>query len=271
MVQNVKLCDKTVVTKVFVVINQKGGVGKTTTAINLATAFAVVGHRVLLIDLDPQGNASTGIGVPPDDRGKTVYDLLISDLELDQAVVETAIPHLHLLPSTVDLVAAEIELINIPSREAILKKKIARSQNKYDYVFIDCGPSLGILTVNALAAAQSIIIPLQCEFFAMEGLAHLVNTINLIKRTINPDLFIEGLLLTMLDRRNKLSQQVEQELRGKFGTLVYNTVIPRNIKLSEAPSHGKPAIVYDTKCLGSISYIMLAQEMLKLNKVGNNE
>ena len=253
--------------RIIAVANQKGGVGKTTTAINLATAFSVIGKDVLLLDLDPQGNASTGLGVTQEDRKYNIYNLMRGEVDINQIIISTEIPNFDIIPSTIDLVAVEVELITKFGKEIILKREIAELRKKYDLIFIDCGPSLGLLTVNALTAADSVLIPLQAEFFALEGLAHLLNTIMLIKKSLNSTLVIEGILLTMSDRRNRLSQQVESELREKFGELVYESVIPRNIKLSEAPSHGKPAIVYDTKCMGSISYIMLAQEIIKIHKM----
>jgi len=253
--------------KVIAIANQKGGVGKTTTAINLATAFSVIGKHILLLDLDPQGNASTGIGIPIESREFNIYNVMREEIDINQVVIQTEIPNFDIIPSTIDLVAVEVELINKFGKEIILKRKIKELKNNYDLIFIDCGPSLGLLTINALTAANSVLIPIQAEFFALEGLAHLLNTIALIKRSLNPLLIIEGILLTMTDRRNRLSQQVEAELREKFNDLVYESVIPRNVKLSEAPSHGKPAVIYDTKCMGSISYIMLAQEIINMNKI----
>ena len=255
-------------TKIISIANQKGGVGKTTTAINLSTALSVVGKDVLLIDLDPQGNASTGVGIDMDQRQKnTSYEMIRGDKNINQLIMQTEIPNFDIIPASIDLVAAEVELSNALGKEMLLRRRIKEIEKKYDFIVIDCGPSLGLLTINALAASNSILIPLQAEFFALEGLAHLLNTISLIKRSVNPSLVIEGILITMSDRRNKLSQQVEDELREKFGSLVYESVIPRNIKLSEAPSHGQPAVIYDTKCLGSISYIMLVQEILKANNL----
>jgi chromosome partitioning protein len=257
--------------KIICVANQKGGVGKTTTAINLTTALAAVGKRVLLIDLDPQGNASTGLGVDNDQRTKTIYDVLISNFPIEAALIKTEIPKLDTIPSTIDLAAAEVELFEMEYKEAILKTKLYSLINKYDFIFIDCPPSLGLLTINALSAADSILIPLQCEFFALEGLAHLMNTITLIKKSSNPNLKIEGIILTMMDRRNNLSVSVENDVRETFKDLVYKTVIPRNIKLSESPSHGKPALIYDTKCVGSLAYIMLAKEVLDKNQIDIND
>ncbi|KJV63504.1 MULTISPECIES: ParA family protein [Ehrlichia] len=254
--------------KIFAIVNQKGGVGKTTTSINLSTAFAIVNKKTLLIDLDPQGNSSTGFGITYEQRTNTVYEVLVNNLSISAAVVKTEIPNLHLLPSTVDLSAAEIELTQVQQREFILQKSLYEAKNPYDYIFIDCPPSLGLLTVNALIAANSIIIPLQCEFFALEGLSHLIKTIEIVKKHLNPFLSIEGIILTMYDKRNKLSEQVEEDIRKYLKESVYKTVIPRNVRLSEAPSHGKPAIIYDFKCAGSQAYIHLAKEIL--NKQKNN-
>lgn len=252
--------------KIIAVANQKGGVGKTTTAINLATALSVIGKKVLLLDLDPQGNASTGVGIGAEDRVYTAYNLMREEIDINQTILNTGVPNFDIIPANIDLVATEVELLSVFGKEFILKRQIKNIEAKYDVIFIDCGPSLGLLTINALAAANSILIPLQSEFFALEGLAHLINTISMIKSSLNPALVIEGILLTMNDRRNNLSQQVEDEIRNKFGDLVYRAVIPRNVKLSEAPSHGKPAVIYDTKCMGSIAYIVLANEIMSSKK-----
>lgn len=253
--------------KIIAITNQKGGVGKTTTSINLSTAFAAIGQRTLLIDLDPQGNASTGLGIDAGSRIKNIYNVLIGENTLIEAIGSTIIPTLNIVPSVIDLAAAEIELNALPEREKILKKNLQGIANNFDFIIIDCPPSLGLLTVNALIAANSLLIPLQCEFFALEGLAHLVNTINLIKRSLNKELKMEGILLTMVDKRNKLSVSVENEVRETFKDLVYDTTIPRNVKVSEAPSHGKPALIYDDKCIGSVSYMLLAKEILSKNNL----
>ncbi|ACZ48834.1 ParA family protein [Anaplasma marginale] len=248
--------------KVFAVVNQKGGVGKTTTSINLATAFAVVGKSTLMVDLDPQGNSSSGLGIPYSSRSPDIYRVLVDNHPITEAIRSTCIPNLSIVPSTIDLSAAELGLAQMESREFVLKNCLLHTA-EYQYVFVDCPPSLGLLTINALAAAHSVIIPMQCEFFALEGLKHLMKTVNLVKKRLNPSLTIEGILLTMYDRRNNLSEQVEENIREHLRENVYKTVIPRNVRLSEAPSHGKPAIIYDYKCPGSQSYIYLAKEILE--------
>jgi len=248
--------------KVIAVVNQKGGVGKTTTAVNLATAIASIDKKVLLIDLDPQGNASTGMGVSQRERDLTVYDLLVFDTPIERIIKPSNIPNVDIIVATVDLSGAELELIGRTNRESILKNKTNPILDNYDYIFIDCPPSLSILTVNALVMAKSVLIPLQCEFFALEGLSHLLKTIKLVQRKLNPNLTIEGVALTMYDRRYNLTTQVEEDVRSNLGGMVFNTVIPRNVRTSEAPSHGKPAIIYDLKCSGSLAYIALAKEIL---------
>ena len=252
--------------KIIAVVNQKGGVGKTTTAINLATAMAAIDQKVLLIDLDPQGNASTGMGVSQKERNLTAYDLLALETPVEKVIKTSNIPNIDIIVSTVDLSGAELELTNKSNRESILKGKTNSITHKYDYIFIDCPPSLNILTINALVMAQSVLVPLQCEFFALEGLSHLLKTITLIQKRLNIDLTIEGVLLTMYDRRYNLTTQVEEDVRNHLGDIVFNTVIPRNVRISEAPSHGKPVILYDIKCRGSLAYIELAKELL--NKTG---
>lgn len=249
--------------RVIAVVNQKGGVGKTTTTINVATALAAIGKRVLLIDFDPQGNATTGLGVDKSNCRQNVYNALIEGVNVTSITKPTIVPNLFVLPSNVDLSAAEIELDQIEEREFILKQHLASIEEKYDYIMIDCPPSLGLLTVNALATAHSIIVPVQCEFYALEGLSHLIKTFQAIKKNFNPNLEIEGVILTMYDRRYKLTEQVETEVRAIMKHYVYKTVIPRNIRLAEAPSHGRPAIIYDLNCLGSLAYINLAKEMIK--------
>lgn len=257
--------------KVIAIVNQKGGVGKTTTTTNLATALAATGQKTLVIDLDPQGNASTGFGIDHSRRNITIYDVIIDNATLEEATVTTEIPGLFVVPATVDLSAAELELIDVPRREFQLKSKLDKALiDIYDYVLIDCPPSLGLITVNALTATHSTIIPLQCEFYALEGLSHLLRTINLVKKRLNPTLDIHGIVLTMYDRRNKLTEQVETDVRNYLGEAVYKTVIPRNVRLSEAPSHGKPAIIYDTNCQGSLAYLHLAREVLAKEGVLEN-
>jgi chromosome partitioning protein len=252
--------------RVLVVANQKGGVGKTTTAINLGTALAAVGEPTLVLDLDPQGNASTGLGIARADRKLTSYDVLMGDAGIRESVMPTRIPRLSIVPSTVDLSGAELELINKPRRNHILKEALtdysAHGSSDFSYVLIDCPPSLSLLTVNAMAAADAVIVPLQCEFFALEGLSQLLKTIDLVKANLNPDLDIQGIVLTMYDKRNKLSEQVEADVRANMGDKVYRTTIPRNVRISEAPSHGLPALVYDLRCSGSQAYIKLAGELI---------
>lgn len=249
--------------KIIAIVNQKGGVGKTTTCVNLATSMAAVGKTVLLVDFDPQGNATTGFGIDANQRSITSYDVVINQVNANSACVKTCIPRLELIPADMDLSGAEIELVSLLGREYRLKKALEPLAQQYDYILIDCPPSLGLLTLNALAAAHSILIPLQSEYYAMEGLSHLVKTVELVKANINPQLTIEGIVITMFDRRNHLSKQIEWEVRDYFGDLVYQTRIPRNVRVSEAPSHGRPAIVYDMKCAGSKAYMKLASEFLK--------
>ena len=255
-------------TRILAVVNQKGGVGKTTTTVNLATALAAVRKKVLLVDFDPQGNASTGLGIT--ERHFTSYDLILNDATMAEAVQPTMIPNLSAIPSTIDLSGAEIEMVSLVEREFRLAKALQNTDD-YDYILIDCPPSLSLLTINALTAAHGVLIPLQCEFYALEGLSHLMRTIELVKTNLNPELSIQGIVLTMYDRRNKFTEQIEAEVRGYFNDIVYESVIPRNIRMSEAPSHGKPALIYDMKCAGSQAYIQLARELLKREKLRTKE
>jgi chromosome partitioning protein len=253
--------------RVLSVSNQKGGVGKTTTAINLGTALAAVGERVLILDLDPQGNASTGLGVPRGKRKVTSYDVLVNDSPLVEAAAPTAITGLFIVPSDPDLSGVELELASASRRSFRLRDALKALREdtgpeRFTYVLIDCPPSLNVLTVNAMAAADAVLVPLQCEFFALEGLSQLVRTVDLVRSSLNPNLEIQGVVLTMYDKRNRLSEQVEQDVRAHFGDKVYETVIPRNVRVSEAPSFGKPALIYDLKCAGSQAYLKLARELV---------
>ncbi len=250
--------------RVLVIANQKGGVGKTTTAINLGTALAAVGEKVLLIDSDPQGNASTGLGVGRAQRKTTLYDVLMGEHTIADAVVHTALPGLHLVPADPDLSGVELELGQQSGRSFKLRDALQplRTAGGYTYVLIDCPPSLNLLTVNAMAAADAVLVPLQCEFFALEGLTQLMRTVDLVRGSLNPNLEIQGVVLTMYDRRNSLSEQVASDVRSHFGDAVYQTVIPRNVRVSEAPSFGKPVLVYDLKCAGSQAYLKLAREVV---------
>jgi len=257
--------------RVLVVANQKGGVGKTTTAINLGTALAAVGEPTLVIDIDPQGNASTGLGIHRQDRGTTIYEVLTGEARLADAIVPTRIPGLSLVPATVDLSGAELELADMPRRNFILKDALAdysaHGGSAFSYILIDCPPSLTLLTLNAMAAADAVLVPLQCEFFALEGLSQLLQTIELVRDKLNPDLEMQGIVLTMFDKRNKLSDQVADDVRATLGDKVYTTMIPRNVRISEAPSHGVPALVYDLRCPGSQAYIKLAGELIQRERV----
>ena len=248
-------------TKIIAIANQKGGVGKTTTAINLSTALAATNKNILLVDADPQGNASTGLGIFEENRKPDLYELLMSGVFKKQFIKKTIIPNLDIITSTLNLAAAEIELSEMKKREYALKKILADIQN-YDFVLIDCPPALGLLTINGLVAANSVIIPMQCEYFALEGLSALIDTIETIRSGLNVEIIIEGIVLTMFDKRNSLSSLVESDVRSHFKEKVYKTVIPRNVRVSEAPSHGKPVLVYDTSCVGSQAYIGLAKELI---------
>ena len=254
---------RTVQNKIISIANQKGGVGKTTTAVNLATALAAVGRKILLIDLDPQGNASTGLGIGHHLRGTGSYHVILGDTPLPSATVATTIPGLSVVPSSMDLTGAELELVDAERREFRLRDALAGQAEEFDHVLIDCPPSLGLLTLNALVAADAILVPLQCEFYALEGLSHLVRTVERIQRGLNPKLQIQGVVLTMFDKRNNLSGQVAADVRHYFGGKVYETVIPRNVRVSEAPSHGKPVLLYDMECPGSQAYIHLAREVIR--------
>ncbi len=249
-------------TKIIAVTNQKGGVGKTTTCVNLASYVADTGKRVLLIDMDPQGNACASLGVEIEKGKNSVYEVLLGEINIKEAIYPSVVKTLDVLPSTVDLSGAEVDLVYVENREKVLKEALEEIKNNYDFIFIDCPPSLGLLTVNALTATNSIIIPIQCEYFALVGLGQLMNTVRLIKKHLNPEIEIEGVLLTMKDNRSNLVSQVADEIRKYFNTKVYNTTIPRNIRLAESPSHGKPIMLYDNKSRGALAYKSLCDEFL---------
>lgn len=258
-------------TRIVALSNQKGGVGKTTTAMNLATGLAACGKRVLVVDFDPQGNTSTGFGVDKSSSRKSSYALVMNQCTLAEAVHETSVPNLDVVPSTIHLSGAEVELVSLMARERRLAEAFAGQVDMYDYVFIDCAPSLGLLTLNALTAATEVLIPLQCEFFAMEGLSQLFQTIDLVKKNLNPELELSGVLLTMFDSRNKLSSMVEDDVRRHLGGKVFNTMIPRNVRVSEAPSFGRPVLLHDVSCAGSKAYMKLAAEFIARTNVKQTE
>ena len=250
-------------TRYIAVANQKGGVGKTTTAINLATAMSAVGKSVLLVDLDPQGNATTGLNIKRKSVDLSVYDMILGEAQVQDLIRNSRVPRLDVIPSSVHLSGAEIELVNVTSRESRLRTALRGKEKGYDYVIVDCPPSLNLLTLNALVACDSVVVPLQCEFYALEGLSHLTKTIDRVREHFNPELALSGVVLTMYDQRNNLSGMVAGDVRAHFGDKVYKTVIPRNVRLSEAPSYGLPAIVYDMRCAGAKAYIALAREILQ--------
>jgi chromosome partitioning protein len=251
--------------KVIAIANQKGGVGKTTTSINLAASFAVLEHRTLIIDADPQANATSGVGIDPQSVKTSIYECIVDDIEPRNIIYKTTTPNLDLLPAHIDLVGAEIEMINLPNRETKMRNVINKIKEDYDFIIIDCAPSLGLITINSLTAADSVIIPVQCEYFALEGLGKLLNTIKIVKSHLNPELTIEGILLTMYDARLRLANQVIEDVKQHFQDLVFETVVYRNIKLSEAPSYGESIIMYDADSKGAQNYLNLAREVLQKN------
>ncbi len=254
--------------RIITIANQKGGVGKTTTAINLATALAAIGENVLIIDLDPQGNASTGLGIDRRNRVHSSYDVLVGISTVGETAIPTAVPNLSIIPSTMDLLGLEMEIASQSDRVFRLKRALQGNEaQKYNYILVDCPPSFNLLTMNAMAAAHSVLVPLQCEFFALEGLSQLLETVDQVRRTVNPSLDIQGIVLTMFDSRNNLAQQVVNDVRLHLGEKVYHTLIPRNVRVSEAPSYGKPAILYDLKCAGSQAYLQLASEVIQRERI----
>ncbi|MFT6167123.1 MAG: chromosome partitioning protein [Vicingaceae bacterium] len=253
--------------KIIAIANQKGGVGKTTTSINLAAALGVLERKVLLVDADPQANSTSGVGIDPKSVKTSIYECIVNEINPKDIIIKTNSPNLDLLPAHIDLVGAEIEIINLPNREQMMRKSLSTVKDDYDFIIIDCSPSLGLITLNSLTAADSVIIPVQCEYFALEGLGKLLNTIKIVQSRLNPDLSIEGLLLTMYDIRLRLSNQVVEEVKTHFQQMVFDTIIQRNTKLGEAPSHGETIIMHDASCKGAINYLNLAREILQKNEM----
>ncbi|MEG1581637.1 MAG: AAA family ATPase [Clostridia bacterium] len=257
--------------KIISFANQKGGVGKTTTCLNVSSYLALMGKKVLMIDIDPQGNATSGLGISKEKGTKSIYDVLVGGVKPNEAILKTPVPLLEIIPANIDLAGVEVELVYMDNRESVLKKIITRLKNDYDFITIDCPPSLGLLTINALTCSDSVCIPIQCEFFALEGLSQLMNTIRLVKKRLNSQLAIEGVVLTMRDSRSNLGQQVAEEICKYFASTVFKTTIPRNIKIAEAPSHGLPIYMYDKNCAGAIAYEKLTEEILDRNEMSYNK